>query len=203
MGESTKNIRRDQIISAAAELFRKKGYDASSMRDIANSLNIEAASLYHHIKSKEEILDIICFDMAKKFLAAIAEVNDIYFNAEEKLRKAILHHVQIITEDIDKSAVFLREWRSLPEKPLADFMQLRNHYENEFTHIIDNGIHEDIFDAVDKKFAVLSILSSVNWINEWYHVDGKMTPQEIATKISDFVMGGLRKKFVTDPNYKP
>jgi hypothetical protein len=82
-------------------------------------------------------------------------------------------------------------------------MQLRNHYENEFTHIIDDGINEDIFDAVDKKFAVLSILSSVNWINEWYHVDGNMTPQEIATKISDFVMGGLRKKFVTDPNYKP
>ena len=203
MGESTKNIRREQIISAAAELFRKKGYDASSMRDIANSLNIEAASLYHHIKSKEEILDIICFDMAKKFLDAIAEVNDIYFSAEEKLRKAILHHVEIITEDIDKSAVFLREWRSLPEKPLTDFMQLRNHYENEFTHIIDDGIKEDIFDAVDKKFAVLSILSSVNWINEWYHADGKMSPQEIATKISDFVMGGLLKKFVTDPNYKP
>ncbi|MBP7510744.1 MAG: TetR family transcriptional regulator [Bacteroidia bacterium] len=203
MGESTKNIRREQIISAAAELFRKKGYDASSMRDIANSLNIEAASLYHHIKSKEEILDIICFDMAKKFLTAIAEVNDIYFNAEEKLRKAILHHVEIITEDIDKSAVFLREWRSLPEKPLDDFMQLRNHYETEFTQIIEFGIQEDIFDAVDKKFAVLSILSSVNWINEWYHPNGKMSPQEIATKISDFVIGGLRKKLITDPNYKP
>ncbi|MDZ4667193.1 MAG: TetR/AcrR family transcriptional regulator [bacterium] len=203
MGDTNKNISRDLIISAAAKLFKERGYASSSMRDIANSLNIEAASLYHHIKSKEEILDIICFDMAKKFLAAIAEVNDIYFNAEEKLRKAILHHVEIITEDIDKSAVFLREWRSLPENPLADFIQLRSHYETEFTHIIENGIQEDIFDAVDKKFAVLSILSSVNWINEWYHLDGKMKPQEIASKISDFIMGGLRKKFVTDPHYKP
>jgi AcrR family transcriptional regulator len=203
MGETNKNISRELIISAAAKLFKERGYASSSMRDIANSLNIEAASLYHHIKSKEEILDIICFDMAKKFLAAISEVNDIYFNAEEKLRKAILHHVEIITEDIDKSAVFLREWRSLPEKPLADFIQLRSHYETEFTHIIENGIQEDIFDAVDKKFAVLSILSSVNWINEWYHLDGKMKPVEIAAKISDFVMGGLRKKFVTDPHYKP
>ena len=195
--------RKEQIILTAAQLFKQKGYEASSMRDIALVLNIEAASLYHHIKSKEEILELICFTMAQKFLSAIAEVNDIYFNAEEKLRKAILHHVEIITEDINKSAVFLREWRSLPENSLKDFMQLRNHYESEFTHIIENGMQEDIFENVDKKFAVLSILSSVNWINEWYQADGKMNAEEIAKKISDFVMGGLRKKMVTDPHYRP
>jgi AcrR family transcriptional regulator len=188
--------RKEQIIVTAAQLFKQKGYEASSMRDIALVLNMEAASLYHHIKSKEEILELICFTMAQKFLAAIAEVNDIYFNAEEKLRKAILHHVEIITEDINKSAVFLREWRSLPENSLKDFMFLRNHYESEFTHIIENGMQEDIF-------AVLSILSSVNWINEWYQADGKMNAAEIAKKISDFVMGGLRKKMVTDPHYRP
>lgn len=195
--------RKDQIIAAAARLFRQKGYDASSMRDIANELSIEAASLYHHIKSKEEILEMICFGMAQKFLTAIAEVNDIYFNAEEKLRKAILHHVEIVTEDVDKSAVFLREWRSLPENSRADFILLRNHYEHEFTHIIENGMQEDVFELVDKKFAVLSILSSVNWIVEWYKPTGNMSPAEIATKISDFVMGGLRRKLITDPNYKP
>jgi TetR/AcrR family transcriptional regulator, cholesterol catabolism regulator len=203
MADNSNMSRKEQVIATAAQLFRQKGYEATSMRDIATALNMEAASLYHHIKSKEEILELICFNMAQKFLAAIAEVNDIYFNSEEKLRKAILHHVEIITEDIDKSAVFLREWRSLPEKSLADFTQLRNHYEHEFTHIISHGMDEDVFEHVDTKFAVLSILSSVNWINEWYHPDGKMSPTEIAQKISDFVMGGLRKKFVTDPNYKP
>lgn len=203
MPDSVKNIRKEHIVDAAAQLFKQKGYAASSMRDIATALNIEAASLYHHIKNKEEILDIICFSMASKFLSAIAEVNDIYFNAEEKLRKAILSHVEIITEDIDKSAVFLREWRSLPAQSLQDFMLLRNSYESEFTRIIENGIEEDVFEAVDKKFAVLSILSSVNWINEWYQAEGKMKPQEIAQQISNFVMGGLRKKLVTDPHYKP
>jgi hypothetical protein len=64
-------------------------------------------------------------------------------------------------------------------------------------------MQEDIFENVDKKFAVLSILSSVNWINEWYQADGKMNAEEIAKKISDFVMGGLRKKMVTDPHYRP
>ena len=63
-------------------------------------------------------------------------------------------------------------------------------------------INEDIFDDVDLKFAVLSVLSSVNWIAEWYRVDGGMTADEIANRISDFVMGGLRKKLVTDPHFK-
>jgi AcrR family transcriptional regulator len=203
MAEGSGINRREQIISTAAKLFRNKGYAASSMRDIANELNIEAASLYHHIKSKEEILEMICFSMANKFLSSIAEVNDIYFNAEERLKKAILHHVEIITEDIDKSAVFLREWRSLPENSLNDFVQLRNHYESEFTKIVESGVQEDIFDHVDVKFAVLSVLSSVNWINEWYSPEGKMGVNEIANKISDFVLGGLRKKLITDINYKP
>jgi hypothetical protein len=63
-------------------------------------------------------------------------------------------------------------------------------------------MEEDVFESVDKKFAVLSILSSVNWINEWYSAEGNMQAKDIAQKISDFVLGGLRKKWVTDLHYK-
>ena len=79
----TQISRKDQIIQTASKLFRLKSYEAASMRDIASELGIEAASLYSHIKSKDEILEIICFRKAEEFLNAIAEVNDIYFDAEE------------------------------------------------------------------------------------------------------------------------
>lgn len=203
MAELSGTNRKEQILNRAASMFRSKGYSATSMRDIANELEIEAASLYHHIKSKEEILETICFGMADKFLGAINEVNDIYFNAEEKLRMAIKNHVQIITANLDQSAVFLHEWRSLSEPLLGNFKKLRHDYENGFNVIVEDGFNEDIFEPVDKKFAVLSILSSVNWIVEWYRPDGTYSPDEIATRISDFVLGGLRKKLVTDLNYKP
>ncbi len=195
--------RKAQILQTAATLFRERGYQAASMRDIATAMHIEAASLYHHIKSKEEILEIICFDMAEQFLSAIVEVNDIYFNAEEKLRMAILNHVRLITQNQERSAVFLHEWRSLPEVSLNSFLALRNQYENGFKQIVKEGIEEDIFGQVEPKFAVLSILSSVNWINEWYKLEGKMSVEEIAKNISDFVLGGLRKKLITDLGYKP
>lgn len=195
--------RKEQILQAAAKLFMQNGYATTTVRDIATELGIEAASLYHHVKSKEEILETICFAIANKLITAIGEVNDIYFNAEEKLRIAIKNHVQIITENIHQSAVFLHEWRSLSEPKLSEFKALRDAYENGINTILTEGINEDVFDDVDKKFASLTILSTVNWINEWYNAQGKMNAEEIANKLSDFIMGGLRKKLVTDLNYKP
>lgn len=198
MAESLNINRKEQIVDSAALLFKQKGYSSTTMRDLATELGIEAASIYHHIKSKEELLENICFDMANKFISNAKEVNDIYFNAEEKLRLAIKLHVSTITDNQNQSAVFLSEWRNLSEPRLTLFKQLRQQYENQFTIILMEGENEDIFEQVDKKFAVLSILSTINFINEWYKPDGKMNAAEIAEKLSNFIMGGLRKRLVTD-----
>lgn len=184
--------RKDQITEAAAKLFREKGFEAASMRDIAASLGIEAASLYSHIKSKDEILETICFNMAGKLLKAIDEVNDIYFNAEEKLGMAVKNHVKIVTDDLDASSVFIREWRRLTKPKLREFITLRNKYEEGFTQVLINGENENVFEAPDKKFAVLTILSALNWITEWYDPKGKMTPDEISEHLTEFILTGLR-----------
>jgi TetR/AcrR family transcriptional regulator, cholesterol catabolism regulator len=201
--ENPNNNRKEQLIEAAAQLFKQKGYAATSVRDLAAELGIEAASLYHHIKSNEEILEHICFTLATKFQMAINEVNDIYFNAEEKLRMAIKNHVEILTENSNHSAVFLQEWRNLTEPKLSEFKSLRNNYENELRVIIREGVNEDVFDNVDEKFAALTILSTVSWVNEWYNPTGNMNAGQVAAKLSDFILSGLRKKLVTDLNYRP
>lgn len=187
------SARKEQIIETASRLFSQRGYMATSMRDIADKMGIEAASLYNHISSKEEILQDICFDQAQLFLRAIAEVNDIYFDAEKKLRMAIQNHVEILTANLTQSKVFLQEWKYLGDENKAEFIKLRDTYEKEFTVILNNGEDENLFKEVDKKFAVLNILSSLNWIVEWYKPDGEMTPTQIAEKLSDFVLMGLSK----------
>lgn len=188
--------RKEQLIKAAEKLFKEHGFEGTSMRDLASSLDIEAASLYSHIKSKDEILETICFRMADELIKSIDEVNDLYFNAEEKLRMAITNHVKIIARDLDASSVTLKEWRHLTKPKLKEFITLRNRYEEGFTKILVNGEHENVFDAPDKKFAVLTILSAVNWIVEWYNPKGKMTPDEIAEHLADFILTGLRVKSI-------
>lgn len=186
--------RKEQIIHSAAKLFKEKGFGAASMRDIAGLMGIEAASLYSHIKSKDEILETICFNMADLLLKSIDEVNDIYFNAAEKLQLAIKNHVRIITGDLNASSVFLREWRHLTKPKLRKFIEMRNRYEAGFMQILVNGENENVFEAPDKKFAVLTILSAVNWITEWYDPKGKMTADEISEHLTEFIMTGLKVK---------
>lgn len=186
--------RKEQIVHIAAELFSQKGYPATSMRDIAEKMEMEAASLYNHIASKEEILHSICFSMADRFISAIDEVNDIYFNGEEKLRLAVKNHVQILTDKLPEAQVFLREWRHLNEENLAQFISLRDRYEKGIETILQTGIDENVFQEIDKKFATLNILSSVNWIVEWYNPKGKMNAAEVADKLCAFMLTGLTKK---------
>lgn len=194
----TLNIsRKEQIIQTAAGLFKEKSYEAASMRDIASALGIEAASLYSHIKSKEEILETICFRMADEFLKAIDEVNDIYFNAEEKLRMAVKNHIGIITGDLNSSTVFLREWRHLQAEKKNEFINMRNRYESGFTQILINGENENIFSAPDKKFAVLTILSALNWVTEWYNPKGDKSPDQIAESLCNFILTGLKTETLT------
>jgi len=189
----TEPSRKSQIFTVSCEMIRNNGYQGTSMRDIAAALQIEAASLYNHISSKEDILRETCFGMADKFLTAIAEVNDIYFNAEEKLGMAVRNHVRILTENMDSSWVFIHEWRNLTGSKKIEFIALRDRYENEFMQILENGESEGLFNDVNNKFATLTILSSLNWVVEWYRPNGAMSPNQISEKLTEFILSGLKK----------
>lgn len=185
--------RQLELLQIAQALFKEKGYAAASVRDIAKAANVEPASLYSHFSGKEDLLDATCFEMAEKFLTAIEEVNDIYFNAEQRLHMAVHNHVKILTENLNASYVFQREWRHLGEPRKSEFIELRNRYEDGFRKIIENGIEEGLFNEVDIKIATLTLLSSLNWIVEWYRTDGAKGAEQIADQLYGFILTGLRK----------
>ena len=91
--------RKEQIEQTATALFRKRGFSATSMRDLANELGIEAASIYSHIRSKEEILQRVCFRMANEFFEAIDKVDEPDASASKRLQAAITAHVQVLTKN--------------------------------------------------------------------------------------------------------
>lgn len=170
-------------------MFRTKGYSASSMRDLAAVMGMEAASLYSHIRSKQEILQKICFRMADEFFQAIEKITE--YSPELRLEAAIKAHFKVITENIDASAVFFSEWRHLHEPVLSEFLALRSQYEQYFMQIIDDGIRQKQFRPVDQKLAMMTILSSINWTHQWYHPTGKMSAEEIGDQLSEILINGL------------
>jgi len=186
--------RKEQVIRSAAELFREKGYAASSMRDLAQKLGIEAASLYSHIKSKEEILQQLCFDMATEFRKSLAEVEKKNVTASEKLRLGIIGHIQVMAKDLTASAVFMNEHRHLSQPYLRDFLLLRINYINRFKAIIEEGARLGEFkDSIDKKLAVMTLFSSLNWMPMWYDPSSKIDPSELGQQLADMLVNGLKK----------
>lgn len=194
MSDTTNLSRKEQVIRKAAELFKEKGYAAASMRDLAQLLGIEAASLYSHIKSKEEILQSLCFDMAAEFRKNLDEVEASNVSASEKLKLGIIGHIQVMAEDLTASAVFMNEHRHLSQPWLRDFLLLRINYINRFKNIIEEGVNKGEFKkTIDTKLAVMTLFSSLNWMPMWYNPDSGIDPHELGNQLADMLVNGLKK----------
>lgn len=193
MSKQEKISRKRQLELTATQLFKEKGYTASSMRDLANEVGIEAASLYSHIKSKEEILRNICFRMADEFFMAINAIDNEPMNSmAEKLEKYIVAHTEVIAHDTAATLVFINEWKHLSEPHYSNFVDQRHQYEKRFIEILKAGIKRKEFLPIDEKFVVLTILSSLNWIPHWYKPGGKMSPEEIGRQLSRMLIDGIK-----------
>jgi AcrR family transcriptional regulator len=195
MSDAISNLsRKEQVIRKAAELFKDKGYAAASMRDLAQLLGIEAASLYSHIKSKEEILRSLCFDMAAEFRKSLEEVEKEKVTATEKLRSGIIGHIQVMAKDLTASAVFMNEHRHLSQPFLRDFLLLRINYINRFKSILEEGVRTGEFkDSIDKKLAVMTLFSSLNWMPMWYDPGSAIDPHQLGEQLADMLVNGLKK----------
>jgi AcrR family transcriptional regulator len=193
--ETSNLSRKEQIFRTAAELFREKGYVASSMRDLAQKLGIEAASLYSHIRSKEEILHNICFEMAAEFRKSLEEVEKQKgLSASERLRRGIIGHVQVMARDLTASAVFMNEHRHLSQPFLRDFLLLRINYINRFKAIIEDGVKSGEFKSnIDVKLAVMTLFSSFNWMPQWYEPGGVVDSAQLGGQLNDMLVNGLKK----------
>ena len=189
--EPTLLSRKDQIDHVATALFRTRGFAATSMRELAAALGMEAGSIYSHIRSKEEILHRICFKLADDFFAGFEAAADTSLPATEHLRRAIESHVQVLTRDVAASAVFLHEWRHLSEPARAEFLALREQYEAGFRQLLSRGAAAGALYAPDPAFAALTLLASLNWLPSWYRPGGPLAPPDIAHRLANQLLLGL------------
>ena len=184
-------MRRDEILQAAARIFRKKGFHASSMQDIADAVGLQKATLYHHIASKQEIL-LALLDLALDLL--IADLEPIVASQASpagKLRQSMAAYLRRIADDADLAAVLLLEYRSLDPKLLAKHIERRDRFEALWRSIIDEGIEVGAFRPVDPVMAGFALLGIQNWMITWYRSNGRLGPEELAGLFCDLVLDGL------------
>ena len=183
--------RKTQILAAGERLFNEKGYLATSVRDLADAVGMEAASLYSHYKSKEDILWTIADRCANEFFESVKPIAASQLHTQKKLTEMIIAHVGVITRNIDASAVFFREWRHIAEPRRSAYAKLRNDYEAIFKEVVRQGIQENLFKNYDEGFSTRTIMSALNWTHTWYRQDGELSSEEIGQHLAGILLNGL------------
>jgi len=182
---------RDDILDAAAQIFSQKGYHAASMQDIAQAVNLQKASLYHHISSKQEIL-LALLDRALDILIEhLEKVISQPLPADEKLRQAMRSYLQYILEHRDLASVLLLEHRSLEPQLQYRHIPRRDRFEALWRDIIQEGLEQGLFSCTDSGLASRSLLGVLNWTITWYRPNGTLAAGEIGEQFANLFLQGL------------
>ncbi len=189
-----KASKKELILRKAAIMFREKGFAATSMRDLAESVGIEAASLYNHIRSKNEILEAICFDVANRFNLNMEALDAGQQKSIIKVESLLRFHIQQMIDSYEDVYVSDREWKHLEEPYLSNFQTQRRNYRKKFAAIIEEGMQKAEIRRIDAPTAVLIMLHAVSGIESWHRSTAKINAQELEDNMVMIMIDGLRKQ---------
>ncbi|CAN5758904.1 hypothetical protein BH11BAC4_BH11BAC4_01670 [soil metagenome] len=183
--------KKDAITKKAAALFRRKGFASSSMRELADSIGVEASSLYNHIGSKSEILQSICFKVANDFNMHLNEVETISGNAVSKLENLIRFHIHMMLDNYDEVHVANHEWKQLEEPYLSNFLNQRKIYEGRLVEIINEGTSTRELKSINPHVAILIILSAVRGLEFWQRHKKNVSIEDLGNDMVNHLLNGL------------
>ncbi|MBO1001898.1 TetR/AcrR family transcriptional regulator [Pseudogracilibacillus auburnensis] len=173
------------IIESTIKLFSEKGYAATSIRDIAKSVNITSASLYHYMDSKKDLLEFIM----ERYLLQLIDGAHIAIDQATchttKLKSLIKYHVQSHGNERLAALVVDTEYRSLEGSGKVKIKELRKKYETIWSHILEAGLKEGIFSFPNLKITSFSLISLCTGVAHWYRDNGTFSLKEIAEQYAE------------------
>ncbi len=185
---------RDEILAAAAQIFSQKGFHATSMQDIAEAVNLQKASLYHHVSSKQEIL-VDVLDMALDlFIANMQAVMASPLPPDEMLRQAMQTYMVTILQQRDLASVLLLEHRSLEPELHTRHIPRRDRFESLWRDLIQRGLEAGCYYTVDPAMTARALLGVMNWVITWYSPAGELTPEQISHQYAELFLNGLLRR---------
>jgi AcrR family transcriptional regulator len=182
----------DEIVSAAAKVFRTKGYHAATVRDIADEVGILKGSLYHHFESKEALLYLVVKEPIAQMYQTIAAIAEADLPATERLRRAILAHLEAFDRHYPHLFVYLRERESVKRRFREMIGFSPKDYERCWQQILREGVERGEFRAeLDIQVTSYGLLGMLNWAYKWYDPQGRLGVHEVAEQFTALALGGL------------
>jgi len=184
--------RKDEIIKTAAKLFKKSGYSAVTMRDLAKAMGIKASSLYNHINSKQDILKEIIISLAEEFTQGMKTIKSSQGSSIQKLQEIVKLHVEITSKNTYGMASLNNDWMHLEEK-LDYFLQLRTNFENDFRDILAEGINSNEIMDSNVDVMLFSMHSTLKSLYLWIPKKEDLAPEELSKILCNVLIHGINK----------
>src|ERR1051326_4146388 len=186
-GNRPANGRLGEILDTSAELFDRSGYANVSMDEIARAVGLAKGTLYHYVKSKDEILYLIHSEFMDVSLRAMEARRDRQ-SSDDELRATIRDILVVMQTHRPLVRVFFEHHRDLDARHRRAIVQQRDRYANYMQALIERGIARKEFRRVDSKLVSLAIFGMCNWMYQWYDARGRLPASEIGEIFADIVL---------------
>ena len=196
LSNSSDKDRLSEIYRVAARIICEKGFDATSMNDIAEAVGITKAGIYHHIPGKKDLLfRIMNFGMDSLDEQVISPAREV-LDPEQRLRTIISNHVQLITsrstpQGNNPVTIIVDEVAGLTPTHRRKIDQRKRAYVDLVRETLEELRGEGKLPEVDVTTAAFSLLGMILWLSRWYNPGGRLGPEEIAEEITKIALGGL------------
>ena len=184
--------RETAIRAAALRIFRRKGYHAASMQDIADAVGLNKGSLYYYISSKEELLVRLFEGRAEQVLGEIDAAASRSGSPQQRLHAIVRAYVLGVLRNLDSVHVYLREEHSLPRSALEQVRRTNQGMRDHFERTIVDGMRSGDFGESDPKLATLALLGTCTWVHRWYRPGGRLTETAVADDFAERAVRMLR-----------
>jgi AcrR family transcriptional regulator len=182
--------RLDRIIRTAAVMFTERGYDSTSLDEIAERLKIHKATLYHYVDSKEEIL-YRCLAMTLEDLQeALAFVRDSREPALVKLRTFFVALIKVQTTDLGRCLCLVGP-KPLGRKASARILERQRELDRAVRGIFEQGLADGSLRGCDPRLATAMLFGAFNWVANWYKPSGPLTPEAVADAFLTMMIDGV------------
>lgn len=184
--------KKEEFIQESLKLIHRKGFRATTIRDIADTMDCDVANVYNYIDSKQGLLESHLFDINDEFHTQVDLIISSSYSPIEKIKKLVSLYVEITMTRPFEAALLVNEWRNLKEPKLTEFIKERESFERKVKKIIIEGIKDGALRQMDPALATYSILSSVRWLfNKYAGKKVKVNRVEVERQIIEFVLKGI------------
>jgi AcrR family transcriptional regulator len=183
--------RATEILRVAARMFYERDYSSVGMRTIADAAGVRGASLYHHFRSKEEMLYCIVLEVTRDYIDDAVRLLDVEDSHAERIGDLFEGHILYFWEHRHALTVGFRDMHNLTPEHYAEVREHRLAYQRRIQDFIQSGVTAGAFSTAEPRLTALALLDMVNGINDWFRVDHPLTIEQVARQYRHIILATL------------